>query len=75
MAKALKVKSTKNGYRRAGHSFSTTSETILFEENLTEEQVKALKEDALLLVIETEAVSPAEAEAEAKAKAKAKADK
>lgn len=54
MAKALKVKAKKNGYRRAGFGFSDTEETSLLLSDLTKEQVDALKGDKNLLVNEVE---------------------
>lgn len=54
MAKALKVKATKNGYRRAGFGFSSDQETVLFVDQLKEEQIEALKGDANLIVVEAD---------------------
>lgn len=63
MAKALKVKSKKNGYRRAGFGFSDTEDKTLLLGDLTKEQIAALKEDKNLLVVEAE-VKDAKAKAD-----------
>lgn len=54
MAKVLKVKATKDGYRRAGFGFSSSEETTLAVSKLEDEQIKALKEDQNLVVVEAE---------------------
>lgn len=57
MAKAFKVKATRNGYRRAGHSFSSTEEKTLLASDLTKEQIEQLQNDANLVVVETDAAA------------------
>ena len=53
MAIALKIKAKRNGFRRAGFSFSD-QETIIPVNDLTKEQVEALKAEPNLLVSEIE---------------------
>lgn len=54
MTKVLKIKATADGYRRAGFGFSTTAETVLPLNKLSQEQIEALKADKNLLVVEAE---------------------
>ncbi|MBI1214547.1 MAG: hypothetical protein GC185_01855 [Alphaproteobacteria bacterium] len=67
MANALKIKATRNGYRRAGYGFSIDEErTIPFSE-LTDEQIEALKADKKLIVIKVDDPDVAKKDAEKKA--------
>ena len=54
MAKALKIKAQVDGFRRAGHAFSSTEEKTLLLSDLSKEQVEALKNEPKLLVVETD---------------------
>lgn len=54
MAKILKIKANKDGFRRAGFGFSSKNETILKAEDLTAEQIKALKSEPKLIVVEAD---------------------
>lgn len=54
MSKKLKVIAKRDGFRRAGFAFSATQETVLDTADLTKEQIKALKEEVNLVVIEVE---------------------
>lgn len=74
MANALKIKAKRNGYRRAGFGFSDKTDTILLLKDLKPEQIKALKEDADLIVSETDYDPEAEAK-KAEKDAKAKGEK
>ncbi len=90
MARALKIKAKKPGFRRAGFSFDDAAERIIPLSDLTQEQIDALKAEPNLLVSEIDDnggkksatatddaadAAEAKAKAEAEAAAKAKADK
>jgi colicin import membrane protein len=70
MAAALKIKSRKVVFRRAGFKFEAESETILRLDTLSKEQIEALKAEDNLMVSEIE-VEDEDAKAKAEAKAKA----
>lgn len=54
MAKALKIKAKRNGYRRAGYRFSDTGDTTIELTELKKEQIEQLKADKNLLVAEVD---------------------
>jgi hypothetical protein len=67
MAKALKIKAKRNGYRRAGHGFSDKEEKYILLDALKKEQIEALTSDDGLIVSEVDYDPEAEAKAAAKA--------
>lgn len=63
---AYAVLAKRDGYRRAGHGFSSTTKTELLKEDLTKEQIAALLDDKNLLVSEVTVEVPAGGEAKGK---------
>lgn len=53
MTKNLIIKAQTEGYRRAGRGFSAAKATVIPLAELSEEQIKALKEDPRLVVVES----------------------
>ncbi len=53
MAKKLQIISKRDGFRRAGHAFSSTP-TLLDPADLKKEQIEALKAEPMLVVVEVD---------------------
>lgn len=60
MGKKVTVIAKKDGFRRAGIAFSSTNPTVVDLDDLEEEQVKALIEDPMLVVVEGEGAATAD---------------
>lgn len=63
---ALVVLAKRDGYRRAGHGFSSTDKKHLVKEDLSKEQIAALLADKNLLVTEATVEVPDGEEAKGK---------
>lgn len=68
MAKALKIKSTKDGFRRAGRSFSSTEDTLILLKDLKEGEKEALLEEPILVVVEVDIDTKADIASDAASK-------
>ncbi|MGQ3072570.1 MAG: HI1506-related protein [Ferrovibrionaceae bacterium] len=57
MAKALKIVSRPDSFRRAGHEFTSEPKTILLTD-LTADQVQALRDEPKLVVVDIDIEDP-----------------